>query len=138
VLGVIIITAIAVALPPPSFAQPKPVPAAQTETTVLSVEQLDAMLAPIALYPDELLTQVLMASTYQLQVVAASRWLQGPSGIMTLSLIRTASCARRIWDQIGPRSSQSRSCSIRTLAGHGSTSWTERAANRRGTANHGR
>ncbi len=34
------------------------------------------MLAPIALYPDELLTQTLMASTYPLQVVAASRWLE--------------------------------------------------------------
>src|SRR5215470_17665934 len=34
------------------------------------------MPAPIALYPDELLTQVLMASTYPLQVVTASRWLE--------------------------------------------------------------
>jgi Protein of unknown function (DUF3300) len=34
------------------------------------------MLAPIALYPDELLTQILMASTYPLQIVAASRWLE--------------------------------------------------------------
>ena len=42
-----------------------------------NVEQLDAMLAPIALYPDELLTQILMASTYPSQVVAASRWLEG-------------------------------------------------------------
>ena len=69
-------TAIAVALPPPSFAQPKPVPTAQAGATEFNVEQLDAMLAPIALYPDELLTQTLMASTYPLQVVAASRWLE--------------------------------------------------------------
>jgi len=32
------------------------------------------MLAPIALYPDQLLTQVLMASTYPLQIVEAHRW----------------------------------------------------------------
>ena len=38
-------------------------------------EQLDAMLAPIALYPDDLVTQVLMASTYPLDIVSASRWL---------------------------------------------------------------
>jgi Protein of unknown function (DUF3300) len=76
VRGLIIITATAVALPPPAFAQPKPVPAAETGTTEFNVEQLDAMLAPVALYPDELLTQVLMASTYPLQVVAASRWLE--------------------------------------------------------------
>jgi hypothetical protein len=76
VRGLIITTAIAVALPPPAFAQPKPVAAAEIGTTEFNVEQLDAMLAPIALYPDELLTQVLMASTYPLQVVAASRWLE--------------------------------------------------------------
>jgi hypothetical protein len=38
-------------------------------------EQLDAMLASIALYPDKLLVQVLMASTNPLEIVEASRWL---------------------------------------------------------------
>lgn len=42
----------------PSFSQP----------------ELDQMLAPIALYPDPLLTQILMASTYPLEVVEAARW----------------------------------------------------------------
>jgi len=37
-------------------------------------EELDQLLAPIALYPDSLLTQVLMASTYPLEVVQAERW----------------------------------------------------------------
>ncbi|HEX3096477.1 MAG TPA: DUF3300 domain-containing protein [Usitatibacter sp.] len=37
-------------------------------------EDLDQMLAPIALYPDELLSQVLMAATYPLEVVQAARW----------------------------------------------------------------
>ena len=37
--------------------------------------QLDALLAPIALYPDELLTQILMAVTFPLQIVEAARWL---------------------------------------------------------------
>lgn len=41
---------------------------------VLKPEQLDALLAPIALYPDTLLAQVLMASTYPLEVVQAERW----------------------------------------------------------------
>jgi hypothetical protein len=40
--------------------------------------QLDQLLAPIALYPDQLLTQILIASTYPLEVVEASRWLQDP------------------------------------------------------------
>lgn len=39
-------------------------------------QQLDQMLAPIALYPDPLLAQILMASTYPLEVVEAARWMQ--------------------------------------------------------------
>ncbi|MGD0230678.1 MAG: DUF3300 domain-containing protein [Syntrophorhabdales bacterium] len=39
-------------------------------------EELDQMLAPIALYPDDLLVQVLMAATYPLEVVQAARWVQ--------------------------------------------------------------
>ncbi len=39
-------------------------------------EQLDRLLAPIALYPDALLSQILMASTYPLEVVEADRWLK--------------------------------------------------------------
>ena len=38
--------------------------------------QLEQLVAPIALYPDALLSQVLMASTYPLEVVAAARWAQ--------------------------------------------------------------
>ena len=36
--------------------------------------QLDQMLAPIALYPDALMAQILMAATYPLEVVEAARW----------------------------------------------------------------
>jgi hypothetical protein len=39
-----------------------------------SVEQIEQMVSPIALYPDALLTQILMASTYPLEVVQADRW----------------------------------------------------------------
>ena len=44
------------------------------EKPAFSQEELDQMLAPIALYPDALLTQVLMASTYPLEIVEADRW----------------------------------------------------------------
>ena len=37
-------------------------------------EQIDQMVAPIALYPDSVLAQILMASTYPLEVVQADRW----------------------------------------------------------------
>ncbi len=79
-------------LVPQGFAQnaaPPPLPAAQpappagsqpadtsSEAASFNAEQLDALLAPIALYPDQLLVQVLMASTYPLDIVAASRWLK--------------------------------------------------------------
>lgn len=43
---------------------------------VFKQEELDQMLAPIALYPDSLLAQVLMASTYPLEVVQADRWAE--------------------------------------------------------------
>ena len=39
-----------------------------------SQQELDQMLAPIALYPDPLLSQILMAATYPLEVVEAARW----------------------------------------------------------------
>src|SRR5215471_9612134 len=44
-----------------------------------SAEQLDALLASIALYPDDLLTQLLMASTFPLEVVDAARWVEDPA-----------------------------------------------------------
>ena len=44
-------------------------------------EQLDQMLAPIALYPDELLVQVLMAATYPLEVTQAAQWVQVNAGL---------------------------------------------------------
>jgi hypothetical protein len=47
---------------------------ADTQQQQLSKGELDQLDAPIALYPDALLAQVLMASTYPLEVVQADRW----------------------------------------------------------------
>ncbi|OGQ85507.1 MAG: hypothetical protein A2512_00605 [Deltaproteobacteria bacterium RIFOXYD12_FULL_56_24] len=46
-----------------------------------SNEELVQMLAPIALYPDSLVAQILMASTYPLEVVEAERWLRDNEGL---------------------------------------------------------
>ncbi len=43
--------------------------------------QLEQLVAPIALYPDSLLSQILMASTYPLEVIEAARWVQGNPGV---------------------------------------------------------
>jgi hypothetical protein len=52
---------------------------AQTASTpgadLLKPSELDALVAPIALYPDPLITNILMASTYPLEIVQADRWL---------------------------------------------------------------
>ncbi len=45
------------------------------EAALLSEDELDELVAPIALYPDALLAQVFVASTYPLDVVKASRWV---------------------------------------------------------------
>jgi hypothetical protein len=47
---------------------------AQGEPAPFKPEEIEALVAPIALYPDDLLSQVLMASTYPLEVVQAARW----------------------------------------------------------------
>jgi hypothetical protein len=49
---------------------------AQDSKKPFTAEQLDQLLAPVALYPDALLAQTLMASTYPLEVVEAARWSQ--------------------------------------------------------------
>lgn len=50
--------------------------AAATQGYTYTQEDLDRLLAPIALYPDTLLSQILMASTYPIEVVEADRWLK--------------------------------------------------------------
>jgi hypothetical protein len=62
----------------PEAEAPAPPPAAET-FSVFRAEQLDQLLAPIALYPDALLAQILMAATYPLEIVKADRWLQDPA-----------------------------------------------------------
>ena len=49
-------------------------PATDQSQQMLKPEQLDQLVAPIALYPDALLAEILMASTYPLEIVQADRW----------------------------------------------------------------
>src|SRR5438270_12623254 len=46
-----------------------------SQVSKVSPDQLDSLVAPIALYPDPLLAQVLAASTYPLEIVLLQRWL---------------------------------------------------------------
>jgi hypothetical protein len=58
-------------VPPPAAVQQPPQPAVQQ----LGQGELEKLLAPIALYPDDLVAQILTASTYPIEVVEAARWV---------------------------------------------------------------
>ncbi|MEA3275501.1 MAG: DUF3300 domain-containing protein [Pseudomonadota bacterium] len=49
----------------------------QPDRELFPPDQIEQLVAPIALYPDALLAQLLMASTYPLDLVQAARWLKG-------------------------------------------------------------
>lgn len=72
-------------------------PASQT-VVIYTTAQLDQMLAPIALYPDTLLTQILMASTYPIQIVEAERWLKDPSNAALQGDALVAALQPLAWD----------------------------------------
>ena len=61
-----------------------------------SQEQLDQLLAPVALYPDDLLTQLLMASTYPLEVVKANSWVKQNKDLKGDAL--TKALEKQEWD----------------------------------------
>jgi hypothetical protein len=54
---------------------------AAAQTKPFSQQELEQVVAPIALYPDPLVAQVLMASTYPLEVVSAQRWVKANPGV---------------------------------------------------------
>lgn len=64
----------------------------------LTAEQIDRLVAPIALYPDPLLAQILIASTYPLEVVEADRWLQVPANAALRGDDLTAVLRQQPWD----------------------------------------
>ncbi len=66
----------AAAAQPPTPPTPGP---ASPAANPLNKGQIEQLVAPIALYPDPLLSQVLMASTYPLEIVEADRWVREPA-----------------------------------------------------------
>jgi hypothetical protein len=73
------LTIMAAASLPAAAQQPAPTQApapSQADQTLLKPEQLEALVAPIALYPDALLANMLAAATYPLEVVEADRWFK--------------------------------------------------------------
>ncbi len=97
-LRFLIATLLCVSLAPPLPAQmfppstptptqtPTAAPASPSAAKAFSQEELDQLLAPVALYPDALLAQVLMASTYPIEIVSAERWVKANPGLKDKAL----------------------------------------------------
>jgi hypothetical protein len=67
--------------------QARPVSSGSEQTAEkLPPEQLDSLVAPIALYPDQMLSQTLVASTYPLEIVQLQQWLEKNKGLKDKAL----------------------------------------------------
>ena len=71
-------------------------PALPPPDQTLTPQQLENLVAPIALYPDPLLTQIMVAATYPLEVVEANQWLQHNPGLTGTAL--TEAAQQQNWD----------------------------------------
>ena len=67
-------------------ASPRVAAQGSPQAAVFRTEELEQLVAPIALYPDALLAQILMASTYPLEVVSAARWVQANTQLQDQAL----------------------------------------------------
>jgi uncharacterized membrane protein YgcG len=82
-----------------ALALPCAVTQAQTQPAAReawAANQLDNLVAPIALYPDPVLSQMLAASTYPLEIVEANRWLQRNRNLDSRALVNAAK--QQPWD----------------------------------------
>ncbi len=76
--------------------EPVPPMQAPLPAQMLSPEQLGTLVAPVALYPDGLLSQVLVAATYPLEIVEAAQWLQQNRNLQGSQLVEAA--RQQNWD----------------------------------------
>jgi len=74
----------------------KPAAAPEQDAPKIPPEQLDSLVAPIALYPDDLLAQTLVASTYPLEIVQLQQWLQKNASLKDKALADAV--AKQPWD----------------------------------------
>jgi len=94
--GAVALVCASLLLPCPlALAQQAATPEAQT-AVVASPEKLESLVAPIALYPDALLAQTLVASTYPLEIVQLQQWLTKNPGLKDKALIDAV--AKQPWD----------------------------------------
>ena len=70
--------------------------AGKPQSTPFKPEELEQIVAPIALYPDDLLAQVFMASTYPLEIVQAARWSKEHPEVKGDAV--AAEMQKQVWD----------------------------------------
>lgn len=85
-----------VALVPGDTAAYMPASSPQDQAAKIPPDQLDSLVAPIALYPDPLLAQTLAASTYPLEIIQLQQWLSKNSGLKDKALADAV--AKQPWD----------------------------------------
>jgi len=73
-----------------------PASSQQEQSSKIPAEQLDSLVAPIALYPDPLMAQVLAASTYPLELIQLQQWLTKNKNLKDKALADAA--AKQPWD----------------------------------------
>jgi hypothetical protein len=71
-------------------------PGGATDSAPLSVSELQALVAPIALYPDALVAQILSAATFPDQVAIADYWMQQHKNLTGSSLVQAVN--QETWD----------------------------------------
>lgn len=69
---------------------------AEEQKTSIPAEQLDSLVAPIALYPDPLLSQTLVASTYPLEIIQLQQWLAKNKNLKDQALVDAVE--KQAWD----------------------------------------
>jgi hypothetical protein len=74
----------------------QPAAAPKQAAVKIPADQLDSLVAPIALYPDALLSQTLVASTYPLEVVQLKQWLDQHKDLKGKALADAAQ--KQDWD----------------------------------------
>jgi uncharacterized protein DUF3300 len=81
------------------LARPVPLPVAPAEEAAAATippEQLDSLVAPIALYPDPMLSQTLVASTYPLEIIQLQQWLAQHKDLKDKALVDAVK--KQDWD----------------------------------------
>src|SRR4026209_1826821 len=72
--------------------------AAPQDVAKIPADQLDSLVAPVALYPDSLLSQTLVASTYPLEIIQLQQWLDRNQGLASDQKRLTEAVMKEPWD----------------------------------------